>query len=140
MEVFQHLWLYAVPAIGAVLVLIKHKAIGAEIGAAWKRFTAWLWRTVRKNVLPDANATHVAGSRQIQEKTYRGLLGGFVQLENYPSDWCFTLRDGTITTKVPVHQTNLLGGVQYGQLVEIDTQVFIGLRLESVKRVRIIED
>ena len=43
-----------------------------------------------------------------------------------------------MTTNVHVYRTNLLSGVAHGELVEIDTQVHIGIRLESVKRVRVI--
>lgn len=46
--------------------------------------------------------------------------------------------DGT-TLKVPVVHTNLLSGVQHGELVEIDTQVGIYYGAEVVERVRVLE-
>ena len=113
--------------------------MGAATATAWNKSQEWFWGKVRKNVLQDSSVTHPAEPRQIQEKTYRGQFYGIVQAENYPNDWYFTLRGDGMTTKVPVYQTNLLGGVAHGEQVEIDTQVLIGLRLESVKRVRIVD-
>jgi len=134
-----HPWGYVVTVLFALAAFLKRKAMGAATATAWNKSQEWFWGKVRKNVLQDSSVTHPAEPRQIQEKTYRGQFYGIVQAENYPNDWYFTLRGDGMTTKVPVYQTNLLGGVAHGEQVEIDTQVLIGLRLEPVKRVRIVD-
>jgi len=62
---------------------------------------------------------------------------GFFQYESPPHGWFFFVCEDDIEHKVPTMSSNLLTGVQHGSVVEIDTQVLPGARVEIIRRVRV---
>ena len=126
-----HPWAYVTTAVLALVAFIKRKAIGAALSylgrAAKKKFFGWF----SKNLPLRDNHPH--------ERTYRGQFQGLFQYENPPREWFFRLVDNGTEQTVPTHYSNLLSGVPYGSLVEIDTIRFRATLLERIVRVRVIQ-
>ncbi len=72
-------------------------------------------------------------------KTYRGAFRLYARNANYPKDYFFEIEDEGALHKVPVIGTNLFGGLQRGELIEIDTLIGVNVYAEIVQRVRVLK-
>jgi hypothetical protein len=132
-----HPWGYVIAGVLLLWGFIKRKAVGTATSAAWKKCSEWFWGWMgKKIVLPPPQAPPSTG-RQL--RTYKGIFQGYLQYENPPHHWFFTVSSNGITHKVPVWSTQLFSGIQYGQFIEVDTFAIGGWACEQVQRVRIAE-
>jgi hypothetical protein len=146
---WQHI--FALPLVAKIIGLLgvaalgvwgwaKHKAIAEVTGAATNaidsRLFGWFGKKLHAHLPPPSESQ----TSPRDERTYRGLFQGFHQYANHPNEWAVTLVDESGTTiKVPLFRTNLLTGVQYGDVVEIDTLSGANYFAEIVQRVRIVK-
>jgi len=123
-----HPWRYVTARVLALVAFIKRNAIGAATSAMRnkpkEKFFGWFDKNLPRQKRKNA-------------KTYRGIFMGFFQYESPPHGWFFFVCEDDIEHKVPTMSSNLLTGVQHGSVVEIDTQVLPGARVEIIRRVRV---
>lgn len=121
----------------AIVAWVKAKVISSAIGTFAKAIQGRFWKYVGKHVA-QVTPTPSPPSSAANEKTYRGKFYSFSQYENWPQEWCVTLINDGVMTKVHVARTNLLSGVSPGEFIELDTDLIPGNLFEHVRRVRIV--